>query len=223
MPDEKVIPTHDEIRATFAGVRQTIAGMDLGLDATIDDYPIGRRERGKCRLQVERAAGKGYRTVRTTTNKHGRWCAPKKSTYGNAVIVVVRGYGEAYNHPEGPERDNLARQVVWLSAGNPAAQWGGSHVCVRYANGEGYSMAKCWRNDAPRREPHIYTTTWTKSKLSITGAGVETGQPAQEKETHTLEADSPEECDAWDVWVDELKSVRQLLRDVWTAAEPVPV
>jgi len=62
-----------------------------------------------------------------------------------------------------------------------------------------------------------------QSKLSITGAGVETGEPTQEKETHTLEADSPEECAAWDVWVNELKSVRQLLRNVWTAAETVPV
>ena len=78
---ETKIPTPDEIRATFAGVRQQIVGMNLCLDATIDDYPIGRRERGKCRLQVERAAGKGYRTVRTTTNKFGRWCKPKKSTY----------------------------------------------------------------------------------------------------------------------------------------------
>jgi hypothetical protein len=56
-----------------------------------------------------------------------------------------------------------------------------------------------------------------------TGAGVDTGEPTQEKETHTLEADSPEECDAWDVWVEELKSVRELVRNVWTAAETVPV
>jgi hypothetical protein len=67
------------------------------------------------------------------------------------------------------------------------------------------------------------TTTWTKSKLSITGAGVETGESTQEKETTTLEADSPKECDAWDVWVEELKSVRELLRKVWTVAETVPV
>jgi hypothetical protein len=91
------------------------------------------------------------------------------------------------------------------------------------ANGEGFSLAKCWRNDAPRRGPHTFTTTWTKSKLSITWAGVETGEPTEEKETTTLEADSPEECDAWDVWVDELKSVRELLRSVWTAAETVPI
>ena len=74
-------------------------------------------------------------------------------------------------------------QVVWLAVGNPAAQWGGAHVTIQYANGEGFSLAKCWRNDAPRREPHTYTTTWTKSKLSITGAGVETGEPTEEKET----------------------------------------
>jgi hypothetical protein len=210
MLDQKVIPTPDEIRATFAGVHQTIAGMDLCLDATIDDYPIGRRERGKCRLQVERAEGKGYRTVRTTTNKHGHWCAPKKSTYRNSVYVVIREYDDEH-------------QVVWLAVGNPAAQWGGAHVTIQYANGEGFSLAKCWRNDAPRREPHTYTATWTTSRLSITGAGVETSEPTAEKETRTLGANSPEECDAWDTWVEELRSVRELLRKVWVAAETVPV
>ena len=202
---ETKIPMPGEIRATFEAVRDKIACMDLCLDATIDDYPIGRRERGKCRLQVERAAGKGYRTVRTTTNKHGRWCKPKKSTYRNSVYVVIRDYDDEH-------------QVVWLAVGNPAAQWGGAHVTIQYANGEGFSIARCWRNDAPRREPRTYTTTWTKSKLSITGAGVETGEPTQEKETHTLEADSHEECDAWDVWVEELQSVRQLLLNVWKEA-----
>jgi hypothetical protein len=202
---ETKIPTPDEIRATFEAVRHKIGCMDLCLDATIDDYPIGRRERGKWRLQVERAVGKGYRTVRTTTNKFGRWCAPKKSTYRNSVYVVIRNYDDEH-------------QVVWLSVGNPAAQWGGAHVTIQYANGEGIPLVKCWRNDAPRREPLTYTTTWIKSKLSITGAGVETGEPIEEKETHTLEADSPEECDAWDVWVEELKSVRQLLLNVWKEA-----
>ena len=76
--ETKEIPTHDEIRATFAEVRDQIERSHLCLDATIDDYPIGRRERGKCRLQVERAANKGYRTVRTTTNKAGRWCKPQQ-------------------------------------------------------------------------------------------------------------------------------------------------
>ncbi|MFI5459175.1 MAG: hypothetical protein ACHRXM_27415 [Isosphaerales bacterium] len=202
---ETKIPTHDQIRETFASVRGLVQRSDLCLDATIDDYPIGRRDRGQCRLQVEHASGKGYRTVRTTTNRAGRWCAPKKSTYRNSVTVVVRDYDEEH-------------QVCWLSVGNPAAQWGGTHVAIQYANGEGLSLAKCWRNDAPRRQPHTYTTTWTKSKLSITGAGVETGEPTQEKETHTLEADSPEEIAAWDVWVEELSTVREMWLDVWKGA-----
>ena len=84
-------------------------------------YPIGRRERGKCRLHVERAKNKGYRTVRTTTNKFGRWCAPKKSTYRNGIYVVVRDYDDAH-------------QGVWLAVGNPAAQCGGAHFTIQYAN-----------------------------------------------------------------------------------------
>ena len=126
-------------RRSSRPVRRKIASMNLCLGATIDDYPIGRRERGKCRLHVERAAGKGYRAVRTTTNKFGRWCAPKKSTYRNSVYVVIRDYDDEH-------------QVVWLAVGNPAAQWGGAHCTVQYANGEGFSLAKCWRNDAPH--PH---------------------------------------------------------------------
>jgi hypothetical protein len=49
----------------------------------------GDRQRGKCRLQVERARGKGYRTVRTTTDKPGRWCKPHSSTFRNDITVVV--------------------------------------------------------------------------------------------------------------------------------------
>ena len=82
--------TAGEIRATFAACASRSPAAISASTPTIDDYPIGRRERGKCRLQVERAQGKGYRTVRTTTNKSGRWCAPKKSTYSNSLIVVVR-------------------------------------------------------------------------------------------------------------------------------------
>ena len=175
---ETNIPTHDEIRATFASVRDLIERNHLCLDATIDDYPIGRRERGKCRLQVERASGKGYRTVRTTTNKFGRWCAPKKSTYRNSVTVVVRDYDEEH-------------QVVWLSVGSPAAQYGGAHVCVQYANGNGIALAKCWRNDAPRREDHHYTTVTRTSRLGITAGGLLPNTMTEEPEQHVLTADSP--------------------------------
>ncbi|MGO9272906.1 MAG: hypothetical protein ACLQOO_22165, partial [Terriglobia bacterium] len=101
---ETKIPTHDQIRSTFASVGDLVQRNHLCLDATIDDYPMGPRERGKCRLQVERTGGRGYRTVRTTTNKFGRWFAPKKSVYQNGVWVVIKGY-------------DLNRQHVWLGCG----------------------------------------------------------------------------------------------------------
>ncbi|MGO9470538.1 MAG: hypothetical protein ACLQIB_42155 [Isosphaeraceae bacterium] len=41
----------------------------------------------------------------------------------------------------------------------------------------------------------------------------------EEREEHVLKADSPEECAAWDVWVEEPATVRQLLLDVWKNAE----
>jgi hypothetical protein len=64
--------TADEIRAACVAAREFIARHHLCLDATIDDYPIGRQDRGKCRLQFERRKAHGYRLVRTTTNKFGR-------------------------------------------------------------------------------------------------------------------------------------------------------
>jgi hypothetical protein len=205
---ETKIPTLDEIRATFAGVRQQLAGMNLCLDATIDDYPIGRQERGKCRLQVERAAGKGYRTVRTTTNKFGRWCKPKKSTFSNNVTLVVSNLDEEHQH-------------AWLSVGIGGG-FEAAHVCLRYANGDGLALAKCWRYDPPRRQDHHYSSQTSKS-MSILDIADGKLPEYEEPQQHVLKADSPEECDAWDVWVEELKSVRELLQNVWTAAETVPV
>jgi hypothetical protein len=43
----------------------------------------------------------------------------------------------------------------------------------------------------------------------------------EEREQHVLEADSPEEVAAWDVWYEELETIRQLLLDVWKEAEVV--
>jgi hypothetical protein len=208
MPDEKVIPSPEEIRATFADVRHMIAGMDLCLGATIDDYPIGRRERGKCRLQVECAAGKGYRTVRTTTNKFGRWCKPKKSTFSNHVIVVASNVDEQHQH-------------CWFSVGSGGG-FKGAHVCLRYANGDGLALVKCWRYDPPRRQDHHYSSQ-TSNPMSILDIADGKVPQYEEPQQPVLKADSPEECDAWDVWIEELKSVRDLLRNVWSAAETVPV
>ena len=111
---ETKIPTHDEIRATFAQVRDRIESSDLCLDATIDDFPIGRRERGKCRLQVERAKNKGYGTVRASTNKVCRWCKPHKSTYSNSLIVAVRDWGQ---------RNISARLAIMRATPRASLRW----------------------------------------------------------------------------------------------------
>jgi hypothetical protein len=207
MNETAVIPTPEEIRDTFARVRDKISKMYLRLDAVIDDYPIGRRERGKCRLQVERAKGKGYRTVRTTTNKHGNWCAPKKSTYRNAVWVVA-------THVDG-EHD-----TAWLSVGFPELQYGGTSVFLTYANGNGVTLAKCWRSDPPRRDEKRYTTTWTTSRLVISREGLTPeSEPKVEREEHVLAADPPHEIEAWDVWAAELKTVRDRLIAIWNTCE----
>jgi hypothetical protein len=208
MSQEKVIPTIDEIRAKFAEVRQMIEGYELSLDATIDDYPIGRRERGKCQLRVERATGKGYRTIRTTTNKHGRWCAPKNSTYTNNVIVVVKGVDEEH-------------QCAWLCCGHPAGPWGETHVYLQYANGASASLAQCWRSDAPRRDDHHYSISTAKPILLtelVDGKEPEYG----DEEHHVLQADPTAEIAAWDAWAEELKAVRQLLLNVWNRAGSYP-
>jgi hypothetical protein len=202
---ETKIPTHDEIRNTFAELRERIGTMNLCLDATIDDYPIGRRERGKCRLQVERAATKGYRTVRTTTNKYGRWCKPHKSIYRGSTTVVVRDWDTEHQH-------------AWLSSGEPRSRYGGAHVYVEYANGAGLALAKCWRPDAPRREDFRYTSVIRTSNLGITAGGLLPENMSERREERVFEADPVEECDAWDVWVEELETVRQLLLNVWKEA-----
>ena len=83
----------------------------------------------------------------------------------------------------------------------------------------GHALAKCWRNDPPRREDQHYTTVIGSRSLASPEAGLLPENMTEEREPHVLKADSPEECAAWDVWVEELKTVRQLLLDVWNAAE----
>jgi hypothetical protein len=61
MAEHVQISTVLDIRKNFEALRNTIVATDLSLDATIDDCPIGRRERGKCRLQVESRQGLSHR------------------------------------------------------------------------------------------------------------------------------------------------------------------
>ena len=95
-----------------------------------------------------------------------------------------------------------------LAAACTGATYGGVHVSVQYANGAGIAPAKCWRNDSPRRDDPHYTSVIRTTKLGITAGGLLPENMTEERQEHVLEADSTEECDAWDVWVAELETVR---------------
>jgi hypothetical protein len=186
MGTQLVRPTAESVRAACARSRQFIEGHHLGLDATIADYPIGRRERGQCRLQVERAKGKGYRTVRTTTDKLGRWCQPHKSTFRPAITVVV---------------DDLEgeRTTAWLAVDERC-------VHIQYPNGEGFHVVDAPCTLPPRRV----------EEKSVVILKPIFGLPGQEDRVeHVWPADPPELCDAWDAWVEQRNHLRLLLARVW--------
>jgi hypothetical protein len=181
-----VRPTVESVQAGCVRAREFIESHHLCLEAIIPDYPIGRRDRGKCCLKVERARGKGYRTVKTTTDKFGRWCQPKKSTYRNDITVVV---------------DDLEcdKTTGWLGL----SEW---CLYVSYASGDGFHIVEAPCRWAPRREDE---------KVVIQMQPIwPPGAPGKE-ETYTLPADPPELCDAWDVWIERRKRLYDLLAQAW--------
>ncbi len=184
--DEKKIMTPAEYREKGEQVRKIITSYNLCLDATIEDYPIGRRDRGKCRLQVERAKGKGYRTVRTTTNKQGHWCQPKKSTFRPGVIAVVTGLGGD-------------RDIRWLGVGM-------SSVYLSDASGTADTLIKAPFYCQPRREDHRYTMAITSGFPGATT--IETKECVDK-------ADPPELCDAYDAWIEQYVMLRAIVLEVW--------
>ena len=149
-----------------AGSAQTVAVARLVLPMLT---PIGRRERGKCRLQVEFDGRKAYRTVNTRTDKHGRWCKPKKSTFRNGITVVV---------------DDLEgeRTTAWLAVDSRC-------VYVHFPNGEGFHVV-----DAPCMSPPRRT-----EEKSVMVMRPIFGLPGKEDRVeHVWPADPPELSDAWD-------------------------
>lgn len=63
--------------------------------AMFEDWPIGGANRGKCVFKVEVTA-RGERVLKTTTNKHGRWCKPKATTYSTKCAIVDGDDGRTY-------------------------------------------------------------------------------------------------------------------------------
>lgn len=155
----KSIPTPDEVRAQIAEAAEHMADLTYLKEYTIGDYPIGRRERGECRLSFEFHPKKGFRTVRETTNKWGKWCAPNKSTYRDlphGLLVVTGGI--------------TPKEAAWLSIGTHGASlYDANGDCLNLAaaphlrivkderqpGARATRQARCTRNDLRRAGVYI--------------------------------------------------------------------
>lgn len=131
--------TADEIHNWMREVTAALAEkLTVHVVGVINDYPIGGSNRGMCKLEVEYKKGNmEWRTVRTTTDKRGRWCSPKKSTYRFGSGYVVSG--------------DIAgiREIGWLSINLDG-------VYVQSANGTTTSVIKTPFSTQPR----LRATTW---------------------------------------------------------------
>ena len=191
---ERKIPTVEEVKADLARVDQVLAGLTLHHVYTIEDYPIGRRDRGRCEMSYQ-FQKRGWRTSRRTTDKFGRWCKPKCSTFDECPIIVVTGPG-------------VEHEAAWL-------RFSGSTVYLQGANGAGTTLYQAPHYCRPRREPHTYTMVTTK--LAFGADGISPG--VRTEQHHTLAADPPELCEAWEAWNDWFQSkVRELAEQIHAGA-----
>jgi hypothetical protein len=183
--------------ATVAGVSESIKVLGewlsqgtYKLEHTIEDYPIGRRDRGKCKLGFECKRGE-WRTVKTTTDKNGRWCNPKRSTYSDDVICVVE-------HPTLGDKE-----AAWLMIGFYGAS-------ITFANGGHQRLASAPCSSPPRRSPHKYNVTHS---VPLTLLEIMAGKkPVVDRiEECELPADPPELCDAFDLWINEITQIRKMV------------
>lgn len=63
--------------------------------ADFDNWPSGG-VLVQCQFRVHGDAKKGWRVEKRTTDKHGRWCKPKLSTYGGKAAIVDGSDGKTY-------------------------------------------------------------------------------------------------------------------------------
>lgn len=63
--------------------------------AEFDDWPSGRN-RVKCKFHVEHDKKRGYRLCRQTTDKNGKWCKPKTTTFSGMCAIVDGSDGKTY-------------------------------------------------------------------------------------------------------------------------------
>lgn len=99
------------------------------LTALFTDWPIGGSNRGQCKFDIEEVKGK-YRIVRSTTNKSGAWCKPKKTTYGDKAVIVDGSDGRTYVLQGSRTWKNI---VIWRSDFMQEASVSESSEPERYA------------------------------------------------------------------------------------------
>lgn len=179
--------TFAEIDAMASAASALLAAVQFVPVYTIDDYPIGRRDRGKCEMSVKRQTKKGYRTSRRTTDKYGRWCKSKESVYVDSPIVVVTGSA-------------LEHEAAWLRTESRS-------LYLQWANGDSQMLMQAPHYCAPRR--HDETVTWTTRAYAVFGAS----EPVEVKrETETLKADPPEMIALWDHYMAAYQPIFDLVR-----------
>lgn len=172
------IPTVAEMKAKLDSVDLLIAGFTMHHVYTIEDYPIGRRDRGRCEMTYLHNPQKGWRTSRRTTDQFGSWCKPKLSVYHRNPIIVVTGPG-------------VDKEAAWLCFGD-------SNIYLEAANGACKTITSPPNYCRPRREPHTYTVTTTRMTFDASGL-TPCGKTSEDR---TLEADPPELCDAYDAYLE---------------------
>lgn len=177
--------TVEEIREMLQRTETLLRAVEFAASYTIDDYPIGGANRGKCELGFEYKKGKGYRTIRRTTDKRGVWCKPKSSTFQPAPIVVVHG-------------PDLKHEAAWLRC-----EYYGHGMYLQWANGDCEYLCKSPLSSQPRRKDERYTMVVTTAMMVIGADGV-TAVPTkdEEREERVLPADTPENIALWDAFMD---------------------
>jgi len=189
MSDDYRPKTTEEITQQIDAARHLLGLLNYHQTYTIDDYPIGRRDRGKCELGVEYKKGE-FRTTRRTTNKYGTWCKPKCSTYRSGAMVVVSG-------------DVLEHETAWLEVDAYS-------IYLRWANGSLKPLCLSPFYSSPRREEKRYTIV-TRT-LAITGMGV-TPDGMERRSEEVIPADPPEKIALWDAYIEPSRELRKFVRD----------
>ena len=175
--ETKATPSPAAIRQSFVELRANLARHQIVPVHVIESYPISRRDRGLCKLEVEYKPGKGFRRIKTTTDKQGRWCKPKKSVWDGYPNYVITGDLEP------------RRTAAWL-------QVSPQRIAYLYPHCE---VAVLLCSPCPFGKPRREAETVVFRKVTLTfGAAPQ----KESRDEMVMPADPPELCDAYDVWIE---------------------